>query len=173
MIYFTSDLHFYHKNIIKYAKRPFDSVEEMNEKLIKNWNNRIKSEDEVYILGDFTMKGAEYAVEILRKLKGKKYLVKGNHDSFAMQETFDRSLFEWVKDYFELQYNNQSFIMFHYPIEEWNHFFRGAIHLHGHQHNSPEYNILNEEKGLKKYDVGVDANYMKPVSIEEIIEFFD
>lgn len=171
MIYFTSDLHFYHKNIIKYAKRPFDSVEEMNEKLIKNWNNRIKSEDEVYILGDFTMKGAEYAAEILRKLKGKKYLVKGNHDSFAMQETFDRSLFEWMKDYFELQYNNQSFIMFHYPIEEWNHSFRGAIHLHGHQHNSPEYNILNKEKGLKKYDVGVDANYMKPVSIEEIIKF--
>ena len=173
MIYFTSDLHFYHKKVIKYAKRPFDSVEEMNEKLIKNWNNRIKSEDEVYILGDFTMKGAEYAAEILRKLKGKKYLVKGNHDSFAMQETFDRSLFEWMKDYFELQYNNQTFIMFHYPIEEWNHFFRGAIHLHGHQHNGSEYNTLNKEKGLKKYDVGVDANYMKPVSIEEIIEFFD
>lgn len=52
-------------------------------------------------------------------------------------------------------------------------FLRGAIHLHGHQHNSPEYNILNEEKGLKKYDVGVDANYMKPVSIEDIIGFFD
>ena len=171
MIYFTSDLHFYHKNIIKYAKRPFDSVEEMNEKLIKNWNNRIKSEDEVYILGDFTMKGTEYAADILSKLKGKKYLIKGNHDNFVNQETFDNSLFEWVKDYFELQYNNQSFIMFHYPIEEWNHFFRGAIHLHGHQHNSPEYNILNEEKGLKKYDVGVDANYMKPVSIEEIIKF--
>ena len=173
MIYFTSDLHFYHKNIIKYAKRPFDSVEEMNEKLIKNWNNRIKSEDEVYILGDFTMKGTEYAADILSKLKGKKYLIKGNHDNFVNQETFDNSLFEWVKDYFELQYNNQSFIMFHYPIEEWNHFFRGAIHLHGHQHNSPEYNILNEEKGLKKYDVGVDANYMKPVSIEDIIGFFD
>lgn len=172
MIYFTSDLHFYHKNVIKHVNRPFHSVEEMNEKLIKNWNNRIKSEDEVYILGDFTMKGTEYATDILRKLKGKKYLIKGNHDNFVNQETFDNSLFEWVKDYFELQYNNQSFIMFHYPIEEWNHFFRGAIHLHGHQHNSPEYNILNEEKGLKKYDVGVDANYMKPVSIEEIIEFF-
>ena len=118
------------------------------------------------------MKGTEYAADILRKLKGKKYLIKGNHDNFVNQETFDNSLFEWVKDYFELQHNNQSFIMFHYPIEEWNHFFRGAIHLHGHQYNSPEYNILNEEKGLKKYDVGVDSNYMKPVSIEEIIKFF-
>ena len=89
MIYFTSDLHFYHKNINKYAKRPLDSVEEMNEKLIKNWNNRIKSEDEVYILGDFTMKGTEYAADILSKLKGKKYLIKGNHDNFVNQETFD------------------------------------------------------------------------------------
>lgn len=52
-------------------------------------------------------------------------------------------------------------------------FFRGAIHLHGHKHNSQQYNILNKENGLKKYDVGVDANYMKPVSIEEIIEFVD
>lgn len=52
-------------------------------------------------------------------------------------------------------------------------FFRGAIHLQGHKHNSQQYNILNKENGLKKYDVGVDANYMKPVSIEEIIEFVD
>ena len=60
--------------------------------------------------------------------------------------------------------------LFHRRVKS---FFRGAIHLQGHKHNSQQYNILNKENGLKKYDVGVDANYMKPVSIEEIIEFVD
>ena len=173
MIYFTSDLHFYHKNVIKHANRPYSDVDEMNERLISNWNKKVKEEDDIYILGDFTMKGTEYATDVLKRLNGKKYLIKGNHDKFATQETFDNSLFEWVKDYYELQYKNTIFILFHYPIEEWNHYFRGSIHLHGHQHNNSEYNIKNREKGLKRYDVGVDANKMSPVSADEILEFFD
>lgn len=172
MIYFTSDLHFYHKNVIKHANRPYSDEDEMNVGIISNWNKKVKEEDEIYILGDFTMKGTEYATAVLKRLNGKKYLIKGNHDKFATQETFDNSLFEWVKDYYELQYKNTTFILFHYPIEEWNHYFRGSIHLHGHQRNSPEYNIKNRESGLKRYDVGVDANKMSPVSVDEILEFF-
>ena len=61
MIYFTADLHFYHENVISHASRPFSSVEEMNEALIRNWNKIVKPTDEIYILGDFTMKGAGYA----------------------------------------------------------------------------------------------------------------
>ena len=173
MIYFTSDLHFYYKNVIKHANRPYSDEDEMNEGLISNWNKKVKEEDEIYILGDFTMKGTEYATAVLKRLNGKKYLIKGNHDKFVTQETFDNSLLEWVKDYYELQYKNTTFILFHYPIEEWNHYFRGSIHLHGHQHNNSEYNIKNRGNGLKRYDVGVDANKMSPVSVDEILEFFD
>lgn len=71
MIYFTADLHFYHEKIIKHTKRPFHSVEEMNKILIKKWNDKISCDDEVYILGDFTLKGAETASAILYSLKGK------------------------------------------------------------------------------------------------------
>lgn len=173
MIYFTSDQHFYHEKIIKHAKRPFENAEEMNKILIRNWNQVVGEEDEVYILGDVTMKGASYAMEVLKKLKGKKYFIRGNHDKFCEAESFDRTLFEWIKDYFELTYENTKIILFHYPIEEWNHFFRGgAIHLHGHQHNHEEYNFENLEKGLRRYDVGVDANRMRPVSVKEIVQFF-
>lgn len=150
MIYFTSDLHFYHDKIIKHSNRPFYNFEEMNETLIKNWNRKVKGSDEIYILGDVTMKSAQYAMEALKKLKGRKYLIKGNHDKFVTQQTFDKSIFEWIKDYYELEYQNQLFVLFHYPIEEWNNFFRGTIHLHGHQHNHMNYNYLNLEKGLEK-----------------------
>jgi len=172
MIYFTADLHFYHENVIKHANRPFSSIEEMNKILIRNWNKRICAADEVYILGDVTMKGATYVMETLTQLNGRKYLIKGNHDRFVEQVEFDRSLFEWIKDYHELNYQNERFILFHYPIEEWNHSFRGSIHLHGHQHNHADYNYQNLDSGLRRFDVGVDANDMSPVSIEDIQVFF-
>lgn len=172
MIYFTADLHFYHDKVINFANRPFDNADEMNRTLIENWNKKVTAKDEVYILGDVTMKGPEYATEVLSQLRGKKYLVKGNHDTFAEKKTFDGTIFEWVKDYHELSYQNTRFVLFHYPIEEWSGYFKGAVHLHGHQHNHQDYNIKNREKGLLRFDVGVDANHMVPVGIEDIISFF-
>ena len=80
MIYFISDTHFYHKKIIKYVNRPFKDVEEMNNTLINNWNKRVKHKDEVYILGDFSFGNKEQTLDLLNKLNGRKYLIKGNHD---------------------------------------------------------------------------------------------
>jgi len=172
MIYFTSDLHFYHEKIISHTNRPFSNMEKMNQALIENWNRTVSAQDEIYILGDVTMKGPELAEEALSQLKGHKYLIKGNHDRFVKNENFNNSLFEWIKDYYELSYENNKFILFHYPIEEWNGYFRGTIHLHGHQHNNEYYNYNNLENKIRRYDVGVDANYMTPVSAEYIISFF-
>ena len=145
----------------------------MNRKIIDNWNNIVKANDEVYILGDVTMKGASNANIVLSQLKGKKYLIKGNHDNFVEQENFNSYIFEWIKDYYELEYENNFFVLFHYPLEEWNKYYRGAYHLHGHQHNNSLYNFENLKKGLRRYDVGVDANNFKPVSVDEINKFFD
>ena len=145
----------------------------MNKALIKNWNDKIKPTDEVYILGDFTMKGHALAQEILYQLKGKKHLIKGNHDGFINSPHFENCLFESISDYKEINYMNTQFILFHYPILEWNSFFRGSIHLHGHQHNHADYNLQNLQNGIRRYDVGVDANNMSPVSADEIIAFFN
>lgn len=172
MLYFTSDLHFYHDNIIKHTNRPFINAEEMNNTLIERWNSKISFNDDVYILGDFTMKGPELATEVLLKLKGKKYLIRGNHDRFVNHYDFDLSQFIWVKDYAEIVYNNTQFILFHYPILEWKGYFKGSIQLHGHQHNHEDYNFKNLQNKIRRFDVGVDANYMSPVSAEDIITFF-
>lgn len=172
MIYFTSDLHFYHDNIIRHTQRPFHDAEEMNKAIIRNWNNKVSGEDEVYILGDFTMKGAELASSCLYELCGKKYLIRGNHDKFVDSPKFERSLFVSIEDYMEITYLNTRFVLFHYPIVEWNGYWKGAVALHGHQHNHKEYNIENRRKGILRYDVGVDANNMAPVSADEILKFF-
>ena len=119
------------------------------------------------------MKKAKYANQILQQLNGRKYLVKGNHDAFVSQQAFDASAFVWIKDYYELHYEGDVFVLFHYPIEEWNGYFRHAYHLHGHQHNSARRNEENANKNVRRYDVGVDANQFAPISIEEIKAYFE
>ncbi len=170
MIYFTSDIHFGHEKIIKHCKRPFNDVESMNNRIINNWNKIINYDDEVYILGDLTMKGAAYANEYLQKLTGKKYFISGNHDRFIYNKDFNNNLFVFIKNYYELEYKNIKFILFHYPIHEWNGYYKNTIHLHGHIHTN------NIDKFQLKhgniYDVGVDANNFTPISIEDIISKF-
>lgn len=173
MIYFTADLHFGHKRIIESTQRSFNSVEEMDAALITNWNSRITEKDEVYILGDITMKKQpEYVMDILNRLNGRKYLVRGNHDHFVDKAEFDQSLFEWVKDYHVMSYEKMKFVLFHYPIHEWDQSHRGSVHLHGHQHNKSDYNTKNAQNGLLRYDVGVEVNNYAPVSIQKIISLF-
>lgn len=83
MNFFTADPHFGHANIIKYCQRPFASVEEMDRALTERWNAKIGSDDDVWILGDFTMRSGATALNYLRQLNGHKHLILGNHDGFA------------------------------------------------------------------------------------------
>ena len=75
MNYYISDLHFDHKNVIKFDNRPFSDVEEMNQALINNWNSVVQNNDTVYILGDFCWGKADRWMEILKQLKGQKVLI--------------------------------------------------------------------------------------------------
>ena len=84
-VYFTSDTHFGHENIIKWCRRPYSSVEEMNEKLIENWNSVVGPDDIVFHLGDFAFGGSGLWKEVLSRLNGKKYLIIGNHDEKKSQ----------------------------------------------------------------------------------------
>lgn len=171
MIYFTSDQHFFEKKVINLNERPFEESSEMNEAIINNWNDVVNDDDDVYILGDVTIKGGKITHETLSKLKGKKYLIRGNHDNFIKNTDFD-DIFIWIKDYAEVEYKQHWFILSHYPFLEWNRFFNGSFHVHGHQHNKKSYNIECRENNIKRYDVGVDSNDFTPISAEEIVEFF-
>ena len=147
----------------------------MNDNIIEKWNSVVLPDDEVYILGDVTMEGPEKAWQMLSQLRGIKYLVRGNHDRFVDSDGWQQYswAFQWVKDYHELVWNNQKFVLFHYPIEEWADYYKGAVHLHGHQHNTSSYNLQQKQAGLRRFDVGVDANGYAPVSVESIIAFFE
>lgn len=173
MIYFTADTHFFHSNIIQMKNRPYHSVEEMNETLIQNWNAKVSDNDDIYILGDFMLKGPTLAITVLELLHGRKYLIRGNHDRYVDKSSFRRDLFVWIRDYFELCWQERYFILSHYPLLSWNGMYRGSFHLHGHQHNPPEYNLANRAAGVRRLDVGVDAQGMAPVSINDILAFWD
>lgn len=168
-IYFTSDLHLGHENIIRFTNRPFGSVEEMNDRIIQNYNSIIHKNDLVYILGDLTYKiNVEESNKLIQKLKGRKVLIRGNHDL-----KYDSSLFEDIFDYKEFNYNKVKYVLMHYPLMEWNDSYKKkSIHLHGHIHADSEYNHKNLENGIMRYDVGVDANNYYPVSLEYIESYF-
>jgi len=163
-IFFTADTHFYHKKIIEYCKRPFTDVEEMNEALIENWNSVVKRKDTVYHLGDFSFGNRELIRKLRHKLKGKIILILGNHDKRGrIHKLVD--LFTEITYYKELNIDKKRFILFHYPILEWNHYFRGAFHLYGHTH---------KDMGLKNaLNVGVDLHNYRPISLEEVLRILN
>lgn len=124
----------------------------------------------MYILGDVSFhKDNDRTVQILRMLKGKKYLILGNHDKNVLRSKEIKECFEWVKDYYKLSIGNTTLILFHYPIQVWDCKHHGAIHLYGHVHSnisghSIEIDIPNS------YNVGVDVNGYKPISFEQIMK---
>jgi len=160
-IFFTADTHFYHKKVIEYCKRPFKDIEEMNEVLIENWNGVVKTKDTVYHLGDFSFGNRELIRKLRYRLRGKIILILGNHDIRGRIHKLE-DLFTEITLYKELNINKKRFILFHYPILEWNHYFRGAFHLYGHTHKDMKLkNALN---------VGVDLHDYRPISLEEILK---
>lgn len=169
MIWFTSDLHLGHRAAINMCARPFETVDEMNETLIHNYNSCIKKNDTVYILGDIAHKiPAQEANQIIARLNGKKILCKGNHD-----KDYDVELFEGIYDFLEIAVYGINVSLMHYPMMEWPKSFHGSLHLHGHIHSRGDYNLQQKCDGILRYDVGVDANYFYPVSMEQIKAFFE
>lgn len=169
MVYFTSDLHFGHSGIIEMRNRPFRNINEMNRVLLSNYNAVVQKNDIVYILGDISHHmPIDEANKMIKKLNGKKILVKGNHD-----KEYDIELFEEICDFKTISLNGIYFALMHYPMLSWPKSKGGSIQLHGHIHSDGLYNLENKEENIARYDVGVDANRYYPVSLKQIIEFFE
>ena len=169
MIYFTADMHFGHRTIISMQNRPFGSVEEMDRVLLQNYNSVVRKEDTVYILGDICHHmSIEEADSLIKKLNGKKYLIKGNHD-----KNYDPRLFTDIQDFLKISVDGNHFSLMHYPMLSWPKKGSGGYQLHGHIHARMDYNEANRSEGQRRYDVGVDANNFFPVSSKQIVEFFE
>jgi len=162
MIYFISDTHFGHANIIKHCNRPFSSANEMDEMLIKNWNRVISPKDDVYHLGDFAAKCDRSVEWYLGRLNGRIHIVWGNHDFKVAKKCADK--FASCHDICDLKYNKQKFVLCHYPFATWRNSERGSIHLHGHCHNN--FKFFNK----CRMDVGVDCFQYAPIGIEKVLK---
>lgn len=168
MIYFTSDTHFFHGNIITYCNRPFHNYHEMNATLIENWNKTVQPEDFVYHLGDFGFRKPEDNVQIVNSLNGKKILIIGNHDKKALKLYHQEGCFEEIHQTLNLSLSSEKIVLFHYPIHEWEGMFHGAWHFHGHNHATS----IDLDRAAKKcFNVGVDAWSFTPICFEQIREF--
>ena len=172
MIWLTSDCHFNHKNIIPYEpeSRPFNSIQEMNETIISNWNSVVKEIDEVWVLGDFFMGMLTEIEPILKRLNGKIHLVRGNHDQKNRIKIYEENGID-VHDIAYLQYKGRYFILCHFPNES-EEFVRMVVEdnsevvwLYGHVHSKAPKGYVNGT-----YHVGVDTNNLTPISIQQIWE---
>ena len=168
MIYFIADPHFGHENILKLCNRPFGSVQAMNEALIEAWNQRVTGNDTVYILGDLFYRCAD-PESILRRLKGKKRLIVGNHDSSWMDREELLGYFISVDDMLVVTDGQHQLTLCHYPLLSWKHQRRSYM-IHGHIHANTRDDffplIAARERML---NAGVDLNGFRPVTFEELV----
>ena len=173
--YFTSDTHFNHENIIKYCKRPFSSIDEHDETLIKNWNDVVPEDGIVFHLGDVGFGDPDRINEILKQLNGKIYLVIGNHDWRRIVNDH-KWRFEDMTQQINMKIGKRHIILNHYPMLAFGGAWRGedaTYQLFGHVHTSPYTDEGLDQLRMKmlftsQYDVGVDNNSFKPISWNDV-----
>lgn len=182
-IFYTSDLHLGNSNIIGYENRPWETVEEMDTGLIGNWNQVVGRNDEVYVLGDFCFKGASKAIQYLENLNGKIHLIGGNHDHFISQQSFELYVARQLNAlchsgkydphivregwYKHMMDGEHEVVLCHFPILYWDgQDDRRSLHLYGHMHSRPGMQHPHPDA----FNVGVDVNNYRPVSLEELLE---
>lgn len=195
MIYLTADLHLGHRSIVTIGEgRPFRSIDEHDRAIIANINDTVSVEDELWILGDVTReRGARSIACAMRRVNCRHVrLVLGNHD--REQACLESGAFESVARYEDTGVRLadgtwQRLVLFHYPVLDWDGMHRGSVMLHGHIHSrglaegeEPQgpvatehvhalhgYNEWCRRQGLRRYDVGVDANGYRPVSLAQVL----
>jgi calcineurin-like phosphoesterase family protein len=176
-LFFTSDNHFYHDNIIKFCNRPFANAKEMNAVMIERWNAIVPPDGIVFNGGDFALTGNIGSVRnIVEQLNGLMYFTYGNHD---YQNRFDRDvikeMFYQCDDMYHISVENdavpgglQNILITHYPFLYWR---RGSIHLHGHVHGGPGSTASEQVPyHFMRYDIGVDNNNYAPISYLDLAE---
>ena len=169
MFYYIADAHFGHGNILSMCGRPSASVEDMDEAMIVSWNERVKGNDTVFILGDLFFRCTDPEA-ILCRLKGRKRLIVGNHDASWMSKVDLQRYFVSVDNFLEITDGMRAITLCHYPLLTWKHKLRSYM-VHGHIHNDTTSDffplIANRERVL---NAGVDINGFRPVTFEEMQE---
>ncbi|MBQ9310150.1 MAG: metallophosphoesterase [Bacteroidales bacterium] len=171
-VWFTSDTHFWHENIIRFCKRPFGSISEMNDELVRRWNETVPPDGIVFHLGDFAFGGPKQWNDVLSRLNGHIYLILGNHDMKQVRQGF-MGRFVHVTQQMTIRVGGQPIVLNHNPFLCYGGSYRNVWQLFGHVHSGP---LSDQGKDIgrlsvlfpRQYDVGVDNNDFRPVSFNEI-----
>lgn len=168
-IFLTSDLHFGHDREFIYGPRGFKSVDEQDAAIIENWNSIVSDEDDVYILGDLMLNDNIHGIECLKKLKGKKHIIYGNHDTETRKASY-AEIGECIGWATVIKHKKYHFYLSHYPTMTGNleaeSLHQVAINLFGHTHQ--QNNFYQDIPFM--YHVGVDSHNNTPVLLDDIIE---
>ncbi len=169
MVFFIADTHFGHANVLRLCDRPFETIEQMNETLIDNWNKRVAGNDSVYVVGDMFFRCSD-PESILRRLHGKKHLIIGNHDSSWMNKVDVNKYFKSVDLMAIISDGAHAMTLCHYPLLSWKH-AKTSYMIHGHIHANTDMDfwplLLARENVL---NAGVDLNGFQPVPFNELLE---
>ena len=177
-IFLTSDTHWGHANILGFCNRPFANVEEMNHKLIENWNNKVPTDGLVFHLGDFAWGGYPFWKNIRSQLNGEIILIKGNHDEKNITPTAAEELFKFVTPQMKIRVEGRAVYLNHNPFLCYGGTYRdpkGLVYqAFGHVHSGPGAKGLDVDRPSilfpTQYDVGVDNNNYEPISWAEFNE---
>jgi len=166
MIWFTADTHFWHENILKHCDRPFENIQQMNAKLIANWNNVVKSNDTIWHLGDFSW-GNLYTVQsIYNMLNGIKHIIPGNHDNVNyLKKVFGEKFVHHGRTV--IKYEGRRLVADHYAMLRWPGCRRGYKHIFGHSHGTLCH------PNVDAIDVGVDLHNYTPINIDQIFNIIN
>jgi calcineurin-like phosphoesterase family protein len=166
MIFYISDTHFGHANIIKLCNRPFADVDEMNEVLITKWNTTVTNQDTVYICGDLIFRSATDPDMFLGRLKGKKHLIIGNHDQSWMSKVVLNRYFESVDNLKIIAAPEGKITLCHYPMMSYG----GRYHIFGHIHNNKSDTYWSLLRSMNNaMNASVEINNYEPVIFEELV----
>lgn len=181
--YFVSDTHFGHTNILRFDRRPWQTVEEMDADLIANWRRVVRDEDTVYHLGDVAMWGNQTSpLGYLHQLTGQIRIIPGNHDTWLIEcaeqvASATEGRVQLLPPLVEVKgVAHASLILCHYALETWHHSHK-TIHLHGHTH--PAHDPFDPSPGLthreRRYNIcmggllhGAAARAWRPLTLKEI-----
>lgn len=160
-VWFTSDFHLGHFNIIRYCKRPFGSLREMDDVIVERVNACVRPNDVLYFLGDFCMGKEEQVITYRKRLACRKiHFIEGNHDKTTRKQ---QQLFASWGLLSEVHVAQQRIVLCHYAMRVWPHHAQGAWHLYGHSHGN-----LPDEPFALSLDIGVDTHDFRPWHFEEI-----
>lgn len=153
-------------------KRGFESTEAMHDYMIQQWNNKVRKNDEVVVLGDLSFADGRSTNEILKRLNGKKYLIIGNHDRYLDDKNFDNNLYQWVKPYAVLNDNRRTVVLSHYPIMCYDGQYQTDANgnptrymLYGHVHNTYDEVLINQFQNITRQQTRLIYHHTDPQPI--------